>query len=150
MKIKRSNLSIIDVNLLTSLITFIKGSKKEIDIFFKTNDIDIDFEILEHKENVRQFKIILILKVNEELNKPKPGYSIFIILEGVFIINETTDINEIESIKIRSALPMLISNLRSIVYDLTKNFPIGGFMLPSIEMNQLIDTKNKKNKHINK
>lgn len=144
MKIKRSNLKILDINLITSFINFNKGSDEEIKFFFDTNNIDLDFEILDHKTTKNQFKIILILEINGDLESKKPGYSIYTILEGVFYVEDNSNKEDIETIKLRSALPMLISNLRSVIYDLTSKFPIGGFVLPSLEINHLIESKNNK------
>ena len=141
MKIKLSNLEIDRMNILSSFIHFIPGNDNELNDFFTTNDIDIDFNVLNHKENKFQFKILLMIKINYNQKNKKPGYSIFTTMEGIFRVFNVKDDNDYSNLKLRSALPMLISDLRTHLFDLTSKFPEGGYLLPSIDLSYLIKQK---------
>jgi preprotein translocase subunit SecB len=141
MKIKLSILEIEQMNLLSSFVHFTPGTKSQLTDFFLTNEIDIDFNIFDHKENKFQFKVLLIIKINDDIQKKKTGYSIVTSMEGVFRVLDSNDDNEYLNFKLRSALPMLISNLRTHIYDITSKFPAGGYLLPSIDLLDLINQK---------
>lgn len=143
MKIKLSNLEIDRIDLLSSFVHYTHGNESEIEHFFDQHNIDCDFDILNHKKHIRQFKVVIIVKINNDLTKPKPGYSIFSTMEGVFrVMKDVTDA-EYTNLKLRSALPMMISSVRSQIYDLTSKLPKGPYLLPSIDLTDIIEQKKK-------
>lgn len=141
MKVKLSDLELLQINLLSTFAHFNPGSEKEVNDFFLTDDIDIDFKILNHKKNKLQFKILLLVKINDDPKMRKPGYSIVVTMEGVFRVQNEISDEEYFNLKFVSAMPMMISNLRASLSDITSKFPAGAYLLPSIDLTELIKQK---------
>lgn len=142
MKVKLSSLELLQINLLSTFVHFISGSEEEVNDFFSTDDIDIDFKILNHKKNNFQFKVLLLVKINDDADMRKPGYSIVVTMEGVFRVQDEISEEDYLNLKLISAMPMMISNLRASLSDITSKFPAGEYLLPSIDLADLMKQKN--------
>lgn len=139
MKPSPSPLSIIDVTVLNFEYSFI-FPKEEID--FKQNfekyDLDIDFSLRSNG--------FLEVFMRSEINRGEvklPGYSIYAEIVCIFEINKDIKISEEEKNNIEgfSTIYIALNNLRSIISNFTGSAPIGRYILPSIDLNNLIEQK---------
>lgn len=141
MKAKLSPLKIEDIVVTSSFFHHNAGTEEEIEEFFENSEIDFDFTLLKHKKEANQFKILLLLKINNDFDKKKPGYSIITTMEGVFTVTEEVSEEDFYHYKMKSALPIMISSLREHVYHSTVKYPEGPYELPSINLSDLIERK---------
>ena len=142
MNIKKSELQIENFNLLgINVISF--PENEEIDGKIETNnDFDFDFDVFFNNEHENLFKIIIRMD-NFKKNQNQEGYGIDVFGEFMFKFDETLEKSEdIKSVLVsRSALPMAIAHLRSIIAMVTSNFHFGSYFIPSIDMNHLLQDK---------
>ncbi len=108
--------------------------------------IDIEFEIFNSSIEENQFKISMIVSTNDELNeddvKNRPGYHFTILAESHFKINkEGLTEDNIHSIVSYSAMPMIINSIRMFILNHSSYCPFGQWVLPSINLNDLLKKK---------
>lgn len=149
MKAKFSPLELKTFELLQNNYQFLVPKQHEIDVaeLFKSYQVKIDFNHVVLEENA--IKIFVKIEVNQ-LKSPKPGYSLFVEGLGIFqIIDSELPENILNNLKYYSTLNMMINNLRNIMF-LTSNIgPLGGYLLPAIDIVDLFEKKNKESKKIN-
>jgi hypothetical protein len=106
--------------------------------FFEQYDLDIDFTIF--KNNVLQLQITADINC---VDKPLPGYKISTLIAVLFRLDESADLTEYEkqSIEGYSSVYMALNCLRTLVSGFTANAPLGRYILPSIDLNDLIKKK---------
>ena len=139
MKIKKSELQIIDFNLLgINIISFPENENVNNET---RNKFDIDFDVFINTDNDRQFKIMIRLN-NFKDEGFQSGYGIDVTGEFKFKFDKKSDLSEDKRSQLvsRSALPMAIAHLRSIIALTTSNF-YGSYFLPSIDLNHLLQKK---------
>ncbi|MBX9782776.1 MAG: hypothetical protein K2X48_05695 [Chitinophagaceae bacterium] len=154
MKPKSSPLNIIDYALLNFEFGFIepKGTEKtDIRSAFENYELDIDFAI--HGNEVLQ--VFIKASINKGAKK-LPGYSIFAEVACAFEFNKNFDIEEKAKQDIGgfSTIYIALNALRGLISQITANAPFGRYMLPSIDLNDLIAQKKQivtkqKNKALN-
>lgn len=146
MKPVSSPLNIIDFALLNVEFNYIqpKGTK-EIDIkkAFNTYDLDIDFAI-DNDEIIQVF-------IKSEINRGKirkPGYSIFVEIVCLFEFNSKLKLSEQDKKNIEgfSTIYIALNALRGFISQITANAPFGRYILPSVDLNDLINQKHAKSK----
>lgn len=137
MKIKKSDLQIIEFNLLgINILSHLEIKKKTSDKF------KIDFDVFIDNIDESQFKIMIRLS-NIKNDDNQGGYGIDVSGEFKFKFKNNIDIPEDRKSQLvsRSALPMAIAHIRSIIALTTSNFYKGSYFLPSIDLNSLLQKK---------
>jgi preprotein translocase subunit SecB len=144
MKAKFSPLQLLDFKLLETKYEFIIPDEEEIDIkdLFQSYLVDIDFEIgkTDVQEEIRLFTKI---EVNFGKKKSLPGYKLMVEGGGTFRIQDPENVDEglRNNLSQFSTLNMMINNLRNIMYQITNLGPMGGYLLPPIDISQLLRDK---------
>jgi preprotein translocase subunit SecB len=144
MKAKFSPLQLLDFKLLETKYEFIIPDEEEIDIkdLFQSYLVDIDFEIgkTDVQEEIRLFTKI---EVNFGKKKSLPGYRLMVEGGGTFRIQDPENVDEglRNNLSQFSTLNMMINNLRNIMYQITNLGPMGGYLLPPIDISQLLRDK---------
>lgn len=145
MQAKTSPLILEEVYIIGSNIVSIPF---EDDLKGELNDfeIDIDFDIYTGEEDADARKIVLSISGND-LEKPVPGYCFSIVAEGTFNYNKAVKLpkKDKDILLTHSAVPIMIGQIRSYLSTLTALGPFGTFLLPSIDMNYLLNKKNEAN-----
>lgn len=144
MKAKFSPLQLLDFKLLESHFEFIVPEEGDLDVkeLFQSYSVDIDFGIGESgvEEEIQLFTMI---EVNSENDNQYPGYKIMVEGGGTFRVQdpETLEENLKKNLTQFSTLNMMINNLRNIIYQITNLGPLGGYLLPPIDITQLLRDK---------
>lgn len=142
-----SPLNIVDfavMDLQYKFIPSIENSEPNFKKIFEDYEIDIDFNM--HSNNY----VHVFIKAEINFGKKQlPGYSISAEVACIFEFNEEIKISEEEknSIEGFSTIYIALNSLRGFISQLTANGPIGRYIFPSIDLNDLI---NKKKALINK
>jgi len=155
MKIPESNLELVEFAILNSSYRFIEP-QEEINIkeIFKKYEIDIDFgkRDVKSEEQLHLFNVIVKALINQS-NEFYPGYQVLAEGVSVFRIHHAQEMDNklLTNLKNVSALSIAINNLRNYITNMTAYGPFGKFILPAIDVNQLVKNKiesqrkNKKN-----
>lgn len=105
---------------------------KDLDI----SECDLNFNILRHKENKRDFKVQLFLEL--EMFK--------IIVEGHYEVSSNIELEQLNKIIEIAGLTTLIPFLRHSILNITSSTKEGGIHLPLINLNNLIKNQMEVNK----
>ena len=105
---------------------------------FDISDCDLNYNLLRHKENIRDIKVQLFL----ELEHFK------ILVEGHYEVAEYIKEENIDEIVKFAGLATLIPFLRYSIYTITSTTKESGVHLPLINLQQLIKNQIEKNKEI--
>jgi preprotein translocase subunit SecB len=103
--------------------------------------IDIDYTIkAKGKENL-QFQIFVKIEINKDFIQP--GYSLFIEGVGFFKFEKSHQLSDDEKLSFlqTSGISICINCLRSLMGGLTAYGPFGKYLLPSIDVNDLVEQK---------
>lgn len=142
MKAHFSPLKLLDFKLLQNYYKF-EVAKEEIDIkdLFDSYQVDIDFGIGRNEED--QIQLVTMIEVNLNDEQKKPGYRIMVEGGGTFVIKDAENLEENlkNNLSQFSTLNMMINNLRNIIYQITNLGPMGGYLLPPIDITRLINDK---------
>ena len=114
--------------MIYKMLSIIKNNK---------DTVDIDFDILGHKEE-QIFKIVVSAKINSE---NKPGYTISVLSATFFRINGETQEQEKVNLLQYSGVQMAIANLRAYIEDITSVYPLGKYTLPTFDLQDLLNRK---------
>lgn len=140
MIIKRSPLDLAEFVLIDQQYKFIEAEGDVPDrSFFDQYDIDIDFSI--NTPDHLHFQIMVKIEVNPE--QKLPGYFLASTGVGFFDFSRTPDISEQEKRDFlqMSGISICINQLRGVIAALTANAPYGRYLLPSIDVNDLLSQK---------
>ncbi len=142
MNIKKSELKIGNFNLLGINIISFPGNEDEEDNIVTNGDFDFDFDVFFNDDDEDLFKIIVRMD-NFKDDQFQQGYGIDVFGEFEFKFEKGLDKpEEIRGALVsRSALPMAIAHLRSVIAITTSNFHLGSYFIPSIDMNHLLQKK---------
>jgi preprotein translocase subunit SecB len=144
MKAKFSPLQLLDFKLLESHYEFIIPNQEEINVkdLFQSYPVDIDFGI--GKTEVEgEIQLFTKIEVNFTKKKSLPGYRLMVEGGGTFRIQDPENVDEglRNNLSQFSTLNMMINNLRNIMYQITNLGPMGGYLLPPIDISQLLRDK---------
>jgi preprotein translocase subunit SecB len=144
MKAKFSPLQLLDFKLLESHYEFIVPEKEEVNVpdLFRSYPVDIDFGM--GKTDVEgEIQLFTKIEVNFTKKKSLPGYKIMVEGGGTFRIQDPENVDEglRNNLSQFSTLNMMINNLRNIIYQITNLGPMGGYLLPPIDISQLLRDK---------
>ncbi len=144
MKAKFSPLDIEKFELLKSTYEFILPKAEEVDVLelFRTYSVQIDFNHFEKKDE-DFIQVMVKIEVNN-LKQPKVGYRLKAEALGVFRLQD----NDLEkgvvyNLKYFSTLNMMINNLRNVMFQTSNIGPMGGYLLPAVDIADLFRKKQK-------
>lgn len=144
MKAKFSPLQLLDFKLLESHYEFIVPEEDEINVkdLFQSYPVDIDFEIGKSDEE-GEIQLFTQIQINFEAEPPMPGYKLMVEGGGTFSIKNPENVEEglRNNLTQFSTLNMMINNLRNIIYQTTNLGPMGGYLLPPIDISSLLRDK---------
>jgi hypothetical protein len=136
-----SPLNIVEFALINLEFNFIQP-EPQLDIdqekLFLEYDLDIDFSI--HRNDL--IRVLIKAEINRA-SKRLPGYSILAEVACFFEFNKEVEIsvevkNNIEGF---STIYMALNTLRGVISQVTANAILGRYILPSIDLNDLIEKK---------
>src|SRR5690554_6772260 len=145
MKARFSPLQLLDFKLLETRYEFEVSEDDEMDIkeLFSAYPVEIDFDMGKSEEE--EIQLITTIEVNLDKENRLPGYHIKVEGGGTFKIKDPQNIEEglRNNLSRFSTLNMMINNLRNIIYQITNLGPLGGYLLPPIDISQLLRDKAK-------
>jgi preprotein translocase subunit SecB len=102
---------------------------------FDRYEVDLDFDVF--KNGILQ--IVMTVDINTGEN-PQPGYKISAEVASLFKFDGSAKISsgEKESMEGFSTVYIALNNLRGFISGFTANAPFGRYILPSIDLNDLI------------
>jgi len=141
MKAKKSPMILKSFLLLNHKYQFIHTAE-EPDVKKIMDDYLIDVDYAIKSDDKGYFNLFTKIGVNN-IDKPSPGYKLFI--EGVCIFwfdNKKQISQTLKSQLLHgSGINICINNLRNILSVTTANGPFGRYLLPSLDVNQLLADK---------
>jgi preprotein translocase subunit SecB len=144
MKAKFSPLQLLDFKLLESHVEFVFPQDMGLDVkeLFQSYIVDIDFGIGESKVE-GEIQLFTKIEVNSDNKKTLSGYKIMVEGGGTFCIQNPDNLDEglKNNLTQFSTLNIMINNLRNIIYQITNLGPMGGYLLPPIDITQLLKDK---------
>lgn len=144
MKAKFSPLQLLDFKLLESHVEFVVPDEGEPDVkeLFQSYSVDIDFGLQEN-EDEQEIQLFTVIQINLSEQETLPGYKIMVEGGGTFRIQNPEELEENlkKNLTQFSTLNMMINNLRNIIYQITNLGPMGGYLLPPIDISQLLRDK---------
>lgn len=110
------------------------------DQLFQNYQIDVDFSHVEVEEDLMQ--IFLKIGINQ-VEKPLPGYQIFLEAVGIFDTSQTKDLedDQKQNLEIFATTNLMIGRLRGLIPLLSGQGPFGPYNLPSLDLNDLLKQK---------
>lgn len=129
----------------TSLFCIYPGEKSK-RVSLKGIKLDCDFEILTSENGDDKLDFLINYNVRSTDEK-KPGYFFDIGAYGEFSLKGTKEIEqEVEQQYVLfTALPMVINSVRTYLQSITSMHDFGSYMLPTIDLMKLIDSKSEDN-----
>lgn len=100
-------------------------------------EIDVDFEIMQKKDDEREYKIISTISANTE--ERNPGYLFKIVSQAAFRFNRKTKKEKKDKMLLFSGLPMLINSVRAYLMSVTSFGPYGKYTLPMLDVKSIIE-----------
>lgn len=144
MRAKKSPLILRDFLLLQQQFVFTSPDQNVIpDEIMNEYEIDIDFTVKRDNEVAKDTDDSFRLFVKIEVNKEKlPGYRLFSEGVGIFHLSADSEISEEDKASLFfSSLSISINMLRSVMHQLTAFAPFGEYILPPIDVNELLKDK---------
>jgi len=104
--------------------------------------IDIDFDIFTKETDTEARRIVVSVQGNDQDN-PVPGYCFSIVAQATYNYDKLVKVSKKDKdvLLTHSAIPMVIGQIRSYLSTLTAHGPFGIYLLPAIDMNDLIKQK---------
>jgi preprotein translocase subunit SecB len=144
MKAKFSPLQLLDFKLLQTHYEFEVNEQESLDLqeLFSTYSVEIDFEMAKNEDD-GEIQLLTMIEVNLDKENPKPGYRISVEGGATFKLKDAENIEEglRNNLSQFSTLNMIINNLRNIIFQITNLGPIGGYLLPPIDITKLLQDK---------
>ncbi|WP_026947836.1 hypothetical protein [Algoriphagus marincola] len=144
MKAKFSPLQLLDFKLLQTHYEFEVPEVESLDLheLFSSYSVEIDFE-LGKSEDTEEIQLLTMIEVNLDKDNPQPGYKIMVEGGATFEIKDADSIDEglKNNLSKFSTLNMVINNLRNIIFQITNLGPMGGYLLPPIDITKLLHDK---------
>ncbi|WP_375586175.1 preprotein translocase subunit SecB [Cyclobacterium xiamenense] len=144
MKAKFSPLQLLDFKLLQSHYGYEVTEQDNLDLqeLFSTYSVEINFEMAKSEES-EEIQLLTTIEVNQDKENPKPGYQIMVEGGATFKLKDAENIEERlrNNLSQFSTLNMIINNLRNIIFQITNLGPMGGYLLPPIDITKLLQDK---------
>jgi preprotein translocase subunit SecB len=141
MKPISSPLKLIDFAVLRMDYDFFPpGDEGNPQSYFDKYELDLDFDML--KNDI--LHIIMSVDINV-VDNPMPGYKISAKVASLFKLEDSPALSpeQRNSIEGFSTIYIALNNLRGIISAFTSSAPFGRYILPSIDLNDLIQKKRK-------
>ncbi len=104
-------------------------------------ETDLIFDILEEDNNINKFIVRIEININNK-GKKMPGYVISLKTDYIFQITDNKlDETGINNLKTISAIQIAIAKLRGDLERITQPYQFGAYILPSIDMKDLLAQK---------
>ena len=141
MQVKKSPLILEEVFVIASNIISIPQSE-ESTASINEFEIEIDFDIYSDESDADARRVVVSVSGNDS-EHPAPGYCFSIVAQGTFNYDKETKIKKKDKdvLLTHSAIPIVIGQMRSYISTLTALGPFGSYLLPSIDMNHLLELK---------
>ncbi|MGZ5244600.1 MAG: hypothetical protein ACXWEY_11200 [Bacteroidia bacterium] len=99
--------------------------------------IDIDFEISERANNIA--RVTMAIHINREDEKT-PGYKITVVGTGAFALDNQSSLSPIDKFDLlySSSVQILIGSFRTYIASMTSFGPMGKYILPAVDLNDLV------------
>ena len=153
MKYKKAPLILNDFFILKNEINFIQLNEEFSELDFNLYEIDIDYAVFDNEDDFIQIFMKLEINFSDE---PYPGYKIFTEGVSIYSLNSEEELSEEDKKSLigYSAVSIMVNNFRAYLRDMTSYGPFGSYMLPPIDLNNLVNTKweeiqNESNKDLN-
>ncbi len=144
MKAKFSPLQLLDFKLLQSHYEFEVPEQGSLDLheLFSAYSVEIDFDMAKSEED-GEIQLLTVIEVNLDKENAKPGYRIKVEGGATFKLKDAENIEEglRNNLSQFSTLNMMINNLRNIIFQITNLGPMGGYLLPPIDITKLLQDK---------
>ena len=142
MQVKKSPLILEEVFIIASNIISVPETE-ELTGNLNEFEIDVDFDVYTNDTDSDVRRIVVSVSGNDQEN-PSPGYCFSIVAQGTFSYDKDSKIKKKDKdvLLTHSAIPIVIGQIRSYLSTLTALGPFGSYLLPSIDMNHLLVSKN--------
>lgn len=123
-------------------IPFDENDEKQKERILPDIPLEVELDILTDPDDKNLYNIVLEVSGNRS-EKKLPGYSFSIACEGIFSIDnqEQLEKDKIDQLLLYSAVPMVISSLRGYLANISSYSIYGQYLLPSIDLQDLIKKK---------
>lgn len=140
MKPSSSPLKILDFAITKFDFKFIHDRGKDykpMAEYFQDYELDIDFNVYKGE--------LLQVDINVDVNKKGqiPGYSIAAVATCFFELDKAKNVNDEQRVAMEgfSIIYISLNSIRGLISNFTANAPVGRYILPSIDLNDLISQK---------
>lgn len=142
MKVKKSLLNLRNFVVFASFFEAIPFEKEQNKGVLPDIPLNIDLDIVTNPDDKNLYNIVLEVSGNRS-KKRLPGYSFLIACEGIFSIaeREKFEKDKLDQLLLFSAVPMVISSLRGYLANISSYSIYGQYLLPSIDLQDLIKKK---------
>ena len=142
MQVKKSPLILEEVFIIASNIISVPETEESTGALNEF-EIDVDFDVYTNDSDSDSHRVVISVSGNDQEN-PSPGYCFSIVAQGSFNYDKDTKIKKKDKdiLLTHSAIPIVIGQIRSYLSTLTALGPFGSYLLPSIDMNHLLASKN--------
>lgn len=142
MQVRKSPLILEEVFIIASNIISVPETDESTGLL-NAFDIDVDFDIYANDQDTDARRVVVSVSGNDPEN-PVPGYCFSIVAQGTFNYDKEAKIKKKDKdiLLTHSAIPIVIGQIRSYLSTLTALGPFGSYLLPSIDMNHLLASKN--------
>lgn len=141
MQAKKSPLILEEVFIIASNIISVPETEESTGAL-NNFEIDVDFDVYTNDSDSDAHRVVISVSGNDQEN-PSPGYCFSVVAQGTFNYDKETKIKKKDKdiLLTHSAIPIVIGQIRSYISTLTALGPFGSYLLPSIDMNHLLELK---------
>lgn len=145
MKLVKSELVLEEFFIVNSDYNFNepKNDNANLKEFFNDYEIDIDFIVRDVKNEQDKYIIFAKVAINNKKDKVLPGYSLFAEAVSIYSFDPNSKLKEQQKTDFlwSSGVSISINCLRNYISSITAYYPLGKFMLPSVDLTSLLNTK---------
>lgn len=116
-------------------------ASRNVAALFSSYELDMDFMIRPGDNGAYHIYVKGLINNDAVVANRKPGYSITAESVGVFTITEGTDKELEKKLLVNSGVSMTLNHLRAFIAGTTGQFPLGKYLLPSIDLGHMIESK---------
>lgn len=144
MKLIKSELVLEDFFIVKSTYNFNEPQNDNINVkaLIPDYEIDIDFIVRDIKNEANKYMIFAKVSINNN-DKALSGYSLFAEGVSIYSFDNTSSLSEKEKSDFlwSSGVSISINCLRNYLSSITSYCPLGKYMLPSVNLTSLLNTK---------
>lgn len=144
MRLVKSELVLEEFFIVKSDYVFNEPQENEVDIksFMSDYDIDIDFIVRDIKDEDNKYMVFAKVSINHT-EQALAGYSLFAESVSIYSFSDACKLTEKEKSDFlwSSGVSISINCLRNYLSSITSYCPLGKYMLPSVDLTSLLNTK---------